>query len=850
MVSFDYLPSDEFTQVWHWLTPTSRRMLRLTCRWAHRMSCAICSSLEGVPGTDICGVAGHPNNDRNEARFLNIKQLSISLTDLNTCQQYKAARITNILSSPTWPVFLSNLHFLRRLFLTNCKSLNVNQIQALSSACPALVALHVQRGDIGLSEGDASEPGPTTRNEATTIPDSGGRDGLMFRPHTTPPWALSGLTFAPLGCCAMLRELELYDARPLDSVHSAKPTGLPPGVMASLGYLTKLKSLALSGAAVDIDLCYCMARLTGLTRLDLELLPASWGAGGLCKQELKTPSLERFTALRVLRISLLSVDGSVSALNPGKANILRELYDMLLSANHSSIEVLDLNLPIQPPMVQASGSSAAAFMVAVTAASSSASSSASSTSVAREKSASRLAPIKLVCSPELLAALLKAGMSLQRLEVLQLRGWIRSDRCLLDNALGTETAGHILAESVGQAFREVATSLERHDVGGSQRPLSAQPLAAAASMKLPARLRLRLSITDVSSSPHPMWCQYLCTASRLELSLRMPSWEVRDCGTRFLMGPRPLRGENYPPPGWQEDNVQGPVRDALRAADGSYHARVLRWLPILVPDLYGFYLPYNLVDERAIDLIVVGLPKLQRLALGCVELAEWGRGALKPLGSLRHLTELRVGGIFAGKAPPGLMDLGREVMEGFHSSKKDTSAMDAIRALERDAHPQYVPTLINPEAILQELEECCAAFGTALPPPPSSVRPSPSTPLPSSSPALSSPTTDRGPIDCNDDNDDENDYENDYENENNSIKDHIYASEHLPLGDTVRARGMVVIVPPKGVSLEQALEVNRRLESAAATAMGGATWVPCRARLSLLERGLGPLLESDRGVKH
>ncbi|GIL56363.1 hypothetical protein Vafri_11732 [Volvox africanus] len=513
MVSFNQLPNDEYTQVWHWLTPTSRRMLRLTCRWAHRMSCAICSSLEGVAETDICSVAGQPNSDGNEARFSNIKQLSISLTDSYTCQQREAASATNVSANPTWPVLLSNLHFLRRLFLTKCKNLKVDQIQALSSACPALVALHVQRGAIGLSEGDASDPGTTPRDSAKTIPDSSGRggDGLRFRPHTTAHWALSGLTFAPLACCAMLRELELYDARPLRSVHSAKPTGLPPGAMASLGYLTQLKSLTLSGAAVDVDLCYCMSRLTGLTRLDLELLPASWGAGGLCKQKLKTPSLARFMMLRVLRISLLSVDGSVEVLRSGKANILRELYDMLLSAKHSSIEVLDLNLPIQPPLAQASGSSAAAFMVAAIAASSSSSASdsafASATSVAREKRASRLAPIKLVSSPELLAGLLEAGMSLQRLEVLQLRSWIRSDRCLLDHALGTETAGHLPAETVGQAFREVITSLARHDIGGSQRPPFAQPLLPARSspsMKLPARLRLRLSITDLSSSPHLM----------------------------------------------------------------------------------------------------------------------------------------------------------------------------------------------------------------------------------------------------------------------------------------------------------------------------------------------------------
>ncbi|GIL83954.1 hypothetical protein Vretifemale_12679 [Volvox reticuliferus] len=610
--------------------------------------------------------------------------------------------------------------------------------------------------------------------------------------------------------------------------------------MASLGTLTQLQSLALRGAAIDVDLCYCMAHLTGLTRLELELLPAIWGVSGMRRQELKTPSLERFTTLRVLRICLLSSDAADRGPTSGKASMLQGLYDMLLSANHSSIEVLDLNLPMLSPLRKASGSGAAA-------ADPSAFSIATATFCARGNCANRLAPIRLISSPELLGALLKVGMSLRRLEVLQLRGWVASDQCLLDNVIGTETAGHLLADPVGQAFRQVATSLARHDVGGSQGPPPEQPLAATASVKLPPGLRLRLSITDVSSTPHLMWCRYLSTARRLELSLRLPSWEVRDVGTRFLMGPRPLSDQNYPPAGWREDEVPGPLRDALRAADGSRHARLLRWLPILLPDLYGLYLPYNSVDERAIELIAVGLPRLRRLALGRVELNEWGRGALRPLGALKHLTQLRIGSIFAGSVPPGPMDLGLQVMEGFHGSRNNKTVMEAIRALERDADPLYVPTFIAPEAILQELEDCCAAFGPAFPPLSLlSVRLSSSAASPS--PASSSPTADREPVDCNDDNDNDND--SGIENDGNStITGNNYASDDVQLGDMARAWRVVVVVPPKGVSLEQALQVNRRLEGTAATTMGGTMRVPYRAQLSLLERGLGPLLESDRGMK-
>ncbi len=69
----------------------------------------------------------------------------------------------------------------------------------------------------------------------------------------------------------------------------ARPTGLPPEAVFSLGALTQLRSLSLHGAALSVDLVFCLSSLVGLTRLELGLVAEAWEQGGMRRRQQHTP---------------------------------------------------------------------------------------------------------------------------------------------------------------------------------------------------------------------------------------------------------------------------------------------------------------------------------------------------------------------------------------------------------------------------------------------------------------------------------------------------------------------------------------------------------------------------------
>lgn len=222
-----------------------------------------------------------------------------------------------------------------------------------------------------------------------------------------------------------------------------RPPGLPPDALLSLGALSQLSALSLSGAAATVDLAYVLSRLVGLSRLELGLLPAVWEAGGLRRREPRPLSLARLTALKSLTLRLLrpplesapssyfggTCGGSGAGGDGYRASVLAaavggdgagatlppELFTMLLTTPPRALELLQLDLPPPPrrwrppPAATAGGAAAGAGAGAPFA-------------------AARLAPAALLCSPELLEALLREGcLSLRRLEALRLAAWRRWD---------------------------------------------------------------------------------------------------------------------------------------------------------------------------------------------------------------------------------------------------------------------------------------------------------------------------------------------------------------------------------------------------------------------------------------
>ncbi|EFJ47838.1 hypothetical protein VOLCADRAFT_104920 [Volvox carteri f. nagariensis] len=697
-ICLEQLPTDALTQVCNRLSPSSRLMLRQTCRWACRISDETCLRLGGVAETDIRSMVTSTlgNNDYG-GRFRNIHYLHMCLS--GTCDRHQngaPAAIANKESRPGWPVLLSQLRFLRGVNLTSCKQFTQEQFQQLAASCPALVMLHVHRdANPNCNSVDITQKRPSSGQLflGAAHPDRGSRggDGLMCRPTVSEPWALLGLTFAPLAACTKLRELKLYDTPPLLVNSFDRPTGLPGGALLSLGCLTQLQSLALAGVAAGLDLCHCISRLTGLTRLELALLPACCESGSA-----------RWRRPRQQQPKLMATAADVLGPRDDEVTLPRELYDMVLSANLSSLETLQLDLP-QPPLPAAAAASGGA--------------------AASSRPVSLLAPMTLACSPEHLEALMTCGMSLRRLQALHLRGWVPwgiSGRCRRPMGRlpygqgvvpGVVPYSHHLSELlIRWAFHRVATSINGPESGGGgggggvndhgddgdllprdvrgQLAAGRLPLgravrhaawdstAAPPRARLPACLRLRVSILE--EEPTALFPEHQGTAAAAAaVAITSRNGGSSKCYAYLqsaashvdldLLLPPPIGAT---PDHWVADppeigSTPGPADPhllamAVRAAGGSRLAAPLRWLPYQLPNLYGLRLAYNAVDERAVALLAAGLPALRRLALGRVELSAGGRGGLmsrasphavvlsafvQPLGSLQHLSELRFGQI-------------------------------------------------------------------------------------------------------------------------------------------------------------------------------------------------------------
>ncbi|PNH04049.1 hypothetical protein TSOC_009831 [Tetrabaena socialis] len=676
------------------MTPASKRAFRLACTWTR---CTADRTIRRLSLSKLLPPAV------DTGRFGGLQVLSLDLlpviTGASSGAPGAAGATGQAAAGPVvWLPLLPRLSSLRSLTLTHCASLAATDMKYLAASCPVLTVLHVHRGapDGGLEAGGGGDTG---------TPESGG--GLLRRPGGS-AWGLHGLTFSALA--SGLRELGLHDTPP---AQAARPLGLPPDAVLSLGSLGPgLRSLALSGAAATVDLAYALNRLVGLTRLELGMLPATWEAGGVRRRQAVPLSLARLSRLQHLALRLVRPvadchpPAAPHRIVPALVNDLPTwLYDMLLTAP-LSVELLHLDLPAPPQAEpQPPGGPLAAAAAAAAAGGGRAG--------AGDGRASRLAPSALVCWPELLERLLEDGMSLRRLQALRLHGervadvrgtgaWAGLVRqpCHLDEGVARWTVRRVAeaeaaAGGTGSGAPDGAAAatvpahvlglarLQQAVAGGAMSVGVAAEQAArlyptdAGVTRLPAGLRLHLSVVDVQSRAERFACWW-------DMRLRgMPIEAVDDTMQRaqvyralasvqggleldLMLGPGPTgarlaAAQERHPHAARLAAVAAATADAPDAAgDGggdaedsgvalrlaaAYHAvhlhsrapaRAYRWLPYQLPYLYGLTLSCDAVDGVFVALLAAGLPRLRKLVLGEVELAGGGGGLEPPRGATRR----------------------------------------------------------------------------------------------------------------------------------------------------------------------------------------------------------------------
>ncbi|KXZ53521.1 hypothetical protein GPECTOR_7g971 [Gonium pectorale] len=566
-------------------------------------------------------------------------------------------------------------------------------------------------------------------------PHGDGLGALLQRGLQAGPgrWPLRGLTFRPLAECRGLHTLELHDLPP----QSARPPGLPPDALLSVGALSCLRSLAVTGAAASVDLAYCLTRLTLLTSLELALLPAAFEAGGRRRLAPQPPPLARLTGLRKLSLRLVPLpkggggagaDASLAAIG---SPLPPELAGVLRSVALNCIDVLHLDLPA--PLMGPGGASATDGGGGGGGGSGGFGmdrvgpwgGGGGNAGAAGRPLAGGLAPSALACSCEVLSWLLREGMSPHRLEVLRLRSWrpyrgapgvrrhepevsVRGALRAMQLAVSTPTSASMAATLGVEAALVVAAGPGGGAGGFMPFPGGAGPHVHPPQQPaphLPGRLaRVEVQVEEADhqrlgrhwdaalfpgAAPPPLASEEgprakvyeaLACVPNLELSLQLP--------------PEGPSGRLVAPT-WVTDVTAalappGPFKPAYQAALSSETASALRWLPCHLPQLRGLTLPTADVDERCIALLAAGLPELRRLALGRVVLSCWAGDALRTLGSLPELAEVRLGSIRLAAAPGSGAD----------------PWVPAGAEAPSDAEPPAPWRLVQ-----EELRACCRALG-------------------------------------------------------------------------------------------------------------------------------------------